>query len=261
MQRLLMGEVGSGKTVVALYAMLRAVEHGYQGALMAPTETLAEQHFQTIDSLLAAELPVALLTGSTPGRRRAEIAVEAPVGRAQPDSRYARADRGGRRIRAAWRGGGRRAAPVRSSPAGGARFQGLGWRAARPSHDRDPDPADARAVALRRPRLHCAARAAARTPADPDVRLLDRGRAVPGVRADPRGAPSRPPGVRGVPARRGVGAAPGARGDGGVRAAARGRAPRVRCRAAARPDAPGARSRRRWPRSPAAAPMCSSPRP
>src|SRR5439155_24795485 len=42
MQRLLMGEVGSGKTVVALYALLRAVEHGYQGALMAPTETLAE---------------------------------------------------------------------------------------------------------------------------------------------------------------------------------------------------------------------------
>jgi ATP-dependent DNA helicase RecG len=73
MQRLLMGEVGSGKTVVALYAMLRAVEHGYQGALMAPTETLAEQHFQTVDSLLAAELPAALLTGSTPGRRRAEI--------------------------------------------------------------------------------------------------------------------------------------------------------------------------------------------
>jgi ATP-dependent DNA helicase RecG len=53
--------------------MLRAVENGYQGALMAPTETLAEQHFQTVDSLLAAELPVALLTGSTPGRRRAEI--------------------------------------------------------------------------------------------------------------------------------------------------------------------------------------------
>ena len=44
MQRLLMGEVGSGKTVVAVYAMLRALEAGYQGALMAPTETLAEQH-------------------------------------------------------------------------------------------------------------------------------------------------------------------------------------------------------------------------
>ncbi len=52
MQRLLMGEVGSGKTVVALYAMLRAVEQGMQAALMAPTETLAEQHFQTIQALL-----------------------------------------------------------------------------------------------------------------------------------------------------------------------------------------------------------------
>jgi ATP-dependent DNA helicase RecG len=73
MQRLLMGEVGSGKTVVALYALLRAIEHGYQGALMAPTETLAEQHFATIQSLLPGELvPVALLTGSTPARRRRE---------------------------------------------------------------------------------------------------------------------------------------------------------------------------------------------
>jgi len=74
MQRLLMGEVGSGKTVVALYAMLRAVEHGHQAALMAPTETLAEQHFATIQALLGAE-PVAgaLLTGSTPARRRRDI--------------------------------------------------------------------------------------------------------------------------------------------------------------------------------------------
>ncbi len=74
MQRLLMGEVGSGKTVVALYAMLRAIEHGHQAALMAPTETLAEQHFATIQRLLGAE-PVAgaLLTGSTPARRREDI--------------------------------------------------------------------------------------------------------------------------------------------------------------------------------------------
>ena len=55
MQRLLMGEVGSGKTVVALYAMLRALEAGHQAALMAPTETLAEQHFRTLETLLAAE--------------------------------------------------------------------------------------------------------------------------------------------------------------------------------------------------------------
>ena len=74
MQRLLMGEVGSGKTVVALYALLRAVEHGQQGALMAPTETLAEQHFTTIESLLASEaIPIALLTGSTPAGRRADV--------------------------------------------------------------------------------------------------------------------------------------------------------------------------------------------
>jgi ATP-dependent DNA helicase RecG len=73
MQRLLMGEVGSGKTVVALYAMLRAVEHGRQGALMAPTETLAEQHFATIQTLLGAEpVSAALLTGSTPAARRRE---------------------------------------------------------------------------------------------------------------------------------------------------------------------------------------------
>jgi len=74
MHRLLMGEVGSGKTVVALYAMLRAVEHGHQAALMAPTETLAEQHFATVQRLLGAEpLAVALLSGSTPVRRRRDI--------------------------------------------------------------------------------------------------------------------------------------------------------------------------------------------
>ncbi|MGB6426017.1 MAG: ATP-dependent DNA helicase RecG, partial [Solirubrobacterales bacterium] len=73
MQRLLMGEVGAGKTVVALYAMLRAVESGGQAALMAPTETLAAQHFATLERLLTGiPLPAALLTGSTPaaGRRR-----------------------------------------------------------------------------------------------------------------------------------------------------------------------------------------------
>src|SRR5439155_442091 len=74
MQRLLMGEVGSGKTVVALHAMLRAVEHGEQAALMAPTETLAEQHFATIQSLMPGALvSAALLTGSTSPARRREI--------------------------------------------------------------------------------------------------------------------------------------------------------------------------------------------
>jgi ATP-dependent DNA helicase RecG len=65
MERLLHGEVGSGKTVVALYALLRAVESGKRGVLMAPTETLAEQHFLTLEQTcrqLGVEL--ALLTGS-----------------------------------------------------------------------------------------------------------------------------------------------------------------------------------------------------
>jgi ATP-dependent DNA helicase RecG len=71
MQRLLQGEVGSGKTVVALYALLRAVEAGKQGALMAPTETLAEQHFLTLEepcSLLG--VTCGLLTSSTAKRER-----------------------------------------------------------------------------------------------------------------------------------------------------------------------------------------------
>ena len=71
MQRLLAGEVGSGKTVVALYAMLRAAEAGMQAALMAPTETLAEQHFATMEALMPGELvQAALLTGSTPAHER-----------------------------------------------------------------------------------------------------------------------------------------------------------------------------------------------
>jgi ATP-dependent DNA helicase RecG len=73
MQRLLMGEVGSGKTVVAVYSMLRALEAGFQAALMAPTETLAEQHAATLERLLAEEAtPFALLTGSTKAARRRE---------------------------------------------------------------------------------------------------------------------------------------------------------------------------------------------
>ena len=65
MQRLLQGDVGSGKTVVALYALLRAVERGKQGALMAPTETLAEQHFLTVEPICAElGVRVSLQTGS-----------------------------------------------------------------------------------------------------------------------------------------------------------------------------------------------------
>ena len=81
MQRLLMGEVGSGKTVVALYAMLRALEGGFQAVLMAPTETLAEQHATTLERLLAEEaLPFALLTGATPAAQRRRILEQLETG-------------------------------------------------------------------------------------------------------------------------------------------------------------------------------------
>ena len=84
MQRLLMGEVGSGKTVVCVYAILRAIEAGHQAALMAPTETLAEQHFRTLKALLASEsVPATLLTSATPTPRRRELLDSLAIGQPQ----------------------------------------------------------------------------------------------------------------------------------------------------------------------------------
>ena len=79
MQRLLQGDVGSGKTVVALYALLRAVEQGFQGALMAPTETLAEQHFLTVEAVCRElGVTVGLLTSSV-GKRARNAAAGASI--------------------------------------------------------------------------------------------------------------------------------------------------------------------------------------
>lgn len=77
MHRLLQGDVGSGKTIVATICMLKAVESGHQAALMAPTEVLAEQHYFVLSHLLSnlksdAVMPY-LLTGSTPAKEREEI--------------------------------------------------------------------------------------------------------------------------------------------------------------------------------------------
>lgn len=74
MQRLIQGDVGSGKTVVAALALAKIVENGYQGALMAPTGILAEQHYISLNDLFAG-LPVtlALLTGKTTAKERREI--------------------------------------------------------------------------------------------------------------------------------------------------------------------------------------------
>jgi ATP-dependent DNA helicase RecG len=84
MNRLLQGDVGSGKTIVALMAALVAMENGFQVAFMAPTEILAEQHFITIHRILeSSRFRVALLTGATPAKRRREMQAELAAGSIQ----------------------------------------------------------------------------------------------------------------------------------------------------------------------------------
>ncbi len=74
MARLVQGDVGSGKTVVAIASLLTAIDAGCQGALMAPTEVLAEQHYKKLcEWLPQLHVTCALLTGSTPARRRREL--------------------------------------------------------------------------------------------------------------------------------------------------------------------------------------------
>ena len=81
MNRLLQGDVGSGKTIVALMAAIVAMENGFQVAFMAPTEILAEQHYITIRKLLeSSRFRMALLTGSTPARQRREAQAELSSG-------------------------------------------------------------------------------------------------------------------------------------------------------------------------------------
>jgi len=81
MNRLLQGDVGSGKTIVALLCMLLAADNGYQSVMMAPTEILAQQHYNSLNSLLK-EMPVkiSLLTGSTKAAQRRKILHELSTG-------------------------------------------------------------------------------------------------------------------------------------------------------------------------------------
>ncbi|GAC1682497.1 MAG: ATP-dependent DNA helicase RecG [Gemmatimonadaceae bacterium] len=77
MHRLLQGDVGSGKTIVALFAALLAIENGYQSAIMAPTELLAEQHFRTMSQILAGVAPApVLVTGRLSASERRTVAAQ-----------------------------------------------------------------------------------------------------------------------------------------------------------------------------------------
>lgn len=74
MNRLLQGDVGSGKTLVALMSMLIALDNGYQACMMAPTEILAAQHYETIRKFLfGMDVRVELLMGSVKGKKREKI--------------------------------------------------------------------------------------------------------------------------------------------------------------------------------------------
>ena len=84
MNRLLQGDVGSGKTIIAAFALVKSVESGHQGVLMVPTEILAEQHYLNLRQLLAPlRINVALLSGSISGKVREETEEDIKCGKAQ----------------------------------------------------------------------------------------------------------------------------------------------------------------------------------
>ena len=180
MLRLLQGDVGSGKTVVALLAAATVIEAGRQAALMAPTEILARQHLKTIAPLAeAAGMRVAILTGRERGQERADILARLAARRARSPGRHARAVPGRGRVPRSRARHRRRAASLRRAPAPRARPQGRGGR--RAGADRDADPAHAGADLFRRHGRLAAAREAGRaasrsTPARSPLGAHRRGR-------------------------------------------------------------------------------------
>ncbi|NLV17045.1 MAG: ATP-dependent DNA helicase RecG [Syntrophomonadaceae bacterium] len=80
MNRLIQGDVGSGKTIVAALAIAKVVSSGYQAAFMAPTEILAQQHFSSLSRIFPKKLEVAILTGSTPSKLKEQIRQAVAVG-------------------------------------------------------------------------------------------------------------------------------------------------------------------------------------
>ena len=238
MQRLLMGEVGSGKTVVALEAMLRAVENGAQAALMAPTETLAEQHHRTLDSLLGGALPVELLTGSTTAARRRDLLARLASGQLalvvgthaliEPPVEFR--DLAVVVVDEQHRFGVRQRAALDAKAPEGLVPHALHMTAT-------PIPRTLSLTAYGDLDATVLRELPAGPPAGRDVRGRRRARPRTSLRAHPRGDPSGAPVLRRLPAGRGVRGAPGQGRHGRVRAPAHDRVRRPARRADPRPAA------------------------
>ena len=258
MQRLLQGDVGSGKTAVALYTLLRAVEGGRQGALMAPTETLAEQHFLTIEGVCAElGVRVALLTSSiTAKERRAahQLVASGDVGIAVGTHALIQRDV--------------EFADLAVAVVDEQHRFGVEQRAAL-AEGRSPHVLHMTATPIPRTLAltvygDLAVSEIAAPPGRPQADrhgLGERGAERRGVRAAPPPPRRRPPGVRRLPARRGLGddARPGRRGRGG--ATADERAARLPRRLRARPAEDRQSGGRGWPHSRRASSTFSSRRP
>ena len=215
MQRLLQGEVGSGKTLVALRAMLAVVEAGGQAVLLAPTEVLAAQHHRSLTAALgplgrAGTLDgdpdgtrVTLLTGSAPDRGPAPGDARHRHRRGRDRRRHPRPAVRHRRVPRPRPRRRRRAAPLRGRAA--RRPARPRRRGARPRHDRHAHPAHRRHDGVRRPRHQRARRAAVRAAADHHARrraVRAAGLGAADLAARPRGGRRRAPGLRGLPADR-----------------------------------------------------------
>ena len=252
MLRLLQGDVGSGKTLVALLAMLRAVEAGKQAALMAPTEVLAKQHHRV-------SVPAMPGAGRAADRIDQGQGTRPPAarhqGRVHPDRRrHPRAVPGCGRISRPGGGGDRRAAPVRRQSAPDARCEGRAHR--RPDHDRDADPADVAADPVGRNGRQPPDRKTRRAAADSHHAALARHHADGAGRHRPQ-AGRRRAGLLGLPAGRRKRGAGRRRRAGAVR---RFEEPVRRPRSAWRTASRRRRSATpRWPASPPARSGCWSP--
>ncbi len=173
MIRLLQGDVGSGKTVVALLAMADVIEAGRQAAMMAPTEVLARQHFERIAPLAEqAGLRVALMTGRDRASERRDTLAALAQPRDRHRGRHARPLPGKRRLRRSRARGRRRAAPLRRAAAPGSGVERGSGRSS--GDDRDADSALAGARLFRRHGRFRPAREAAGATADRHPRHADR---------------------------------------------------------------------------------------